>query len=315
MSRGDTDSWGENVAAVSINGKRGGQMKAARIAGILVGICLLAPIATFAQTGPEEQALLEMFFAEKASVVEAHLPDVVQNAVRELAPADRAELESVLLVRESAPPAVKFSLPVDGRALLVIESNGEEQKKEIEVRLRRKLTDGLESVLQLEGVQAGISQGTLQVWMKLEGGVWRLTELAVVGDQVITFDEAFVKRFRGRKQLGNEASAVDNVRTLNTALVTYAAVYPEIGFPVTLDALGGDGGSASHAGLIDSVLASGVKAGYKFEYSGGGTTYNIVARPVASDVTGKRAFFTDQSGVIRFTQENRIPTAEDPPLQ
>jgi len=278
-------------------------------------MCLLLSITAVAQTSPEEQALLEMFFAEKASAVEAHLPDVVQNAIRELPPADRAEIESVLLVRKSAPPTVRFSLPVDGRALLVVESNEGEQKKEIEIRLRHKLTEGSESVLQLEGVEAGVSQGTLQVWMKLEGGVWRLAEIAGVGDQVITFDEAFVKRFRGRKQLAYEASAVGSVRTLNTALVTYASTYPEIGFPAKLEALGGDGGSASHAGLIDSVLASGVKAGYKFEYSGGGTTYNIVARPVSPDVTGKRAFFTDQSGVIRFTQENRIPTAQDPPLQ
>jgi len=28
-----------------------------------------------------------------------------------------------------------------------------------------------------------------------------------------------------------------------------------------------------------------------------------------------RSFFTDQSGVIRFTQENRAATAQDPPLQ
>ena len=290
-------------------------MKAARIAGVFIGICLLAPIATFAQTSPEEQALLEMFFAEKASAVEAHLPDVVQNAIRELPPADRAEIESALLVRKSAPLTVRFSLPVDGRALLVIESNEAEQKKEVEIRLRHKLTEGPESVLQLEGVEADISQGTLQVWMKLEGGVWLLTELAGVGDRTITFDETFVKRFRGRKQYAYEASAVGSVRTLNTALVTYASTYPEIGFPATLDALGGDGGSASHAGLIDSVLASGVKAGYKFEYSGGGTAYNIVARPVSPDVTDKRAFFTDESGVIRFTQGNRIPTAQDPPLQ
>ena len=290
-------------------------MKAARIAGVVIGICLLAPMATFSQTGPEEQALLEMFFAEKASAVEAHLPDVVQNAIRELPPADRAEIESVLLLRKSAPPTVKFSLPVDGRALLVIESNEAEQKKEIEIRLRHKLTEGTESVLQLEGVEAGVSQGTLQVWMKLEGGVWRLTEIAGVGGQTITFDEAFVKRFRGRKQFAYEASAVGSMRTLNTALVTYAATYPEIGFPATLGALGGDGGSASQAGLIDPVLASGVKTGYKFEYASGGTTYNIVARPVSSDVTAKRSFFTDESGVIRFTQENRIPTAEDPPLQ
>jgi type IV pilus assembly protein PilA len=111
----------------------------------------------------------------------------------------------------------------------------------------------------------------------------------------------------------NEASAVGSIRTINTSEVTFSSTYPNIGY-ATLGNLGGAGGSATGAGLIDSVLASGVKSGYvlatpsgDFLPSGcgaGGTsspcsTYSITADPQNSQ-TGQRHFFSDQSGVIRY---------------
>jgi len=75
-------------------------------------------------------------------------------------------------------------------------------------------------------------------------------------------------------------------------------------------------GSLSASKRIASVLASGTKDGYTFTVSTGtgNATYTIDARPITYDETGTRSFFADETGVIRYTTEDRPATSEDPPL-
>ena len=75
-------------------------------------------------------------------------------------------------------------------------------------------------------------------------------------------------------------------------------------------------GSLSASKLIASVLASGTKDGYTFTVSTGtgNATYTIDARPITYGETGTRSFFADETGVIRYTTEDRPATSEDPPL-
>src|SRR5256886_6309023 len=48
---------------------------------------------------------------------------------------------------------------------------------------------------------------------------------------------------------------------------------------------------------------------YTFTFTGGaGTTYSITAIPVTVGTTGQRAFFTNQSGVIRANTTGASPT-------
>ncbi len=119
-------------------------------------------------------------------------------------------------------------------------------------------------------------------------------------------------------------SAVGCMRTINTAEVTYAATYNK-GYSPTLAALGeplnGSNLSPSAAGLIDHSLAGGKRNRYVYKYQAGmrdakGTikTYTATARPMKWQ-KGARSFFTDQSGVIRWTEEDRAPTAKDPAIQ
>jgi hypothetical protein len=121
----------------------------------------------------------------------------------------------------------------------------------------------------------------------------------------------------------NEPSAVNSLRSINTAQVTYAQTYG--GFSHTLVALGpppaGTGASAFYADLIDSVLASGMKSGYRFVYTPGPpdskgriTSYTVAAQPTIYGKTGNRSFFTDESGAIRQTIEDRPATRSDPPI-
>ncbi len=130
---------------------------------------------------------------------------------------------------------------------------------------------------------------------------------------------------RGHRMPSGESSAVGSVRTINTAEVTYSTTYPKVGFSFSLGALGGTvpcSASSTTACLIDPVLASGRKSGYVFTYTPGApdakgviTTYSVTARPQEFEKSGRRSFYADETGVIRFTAENRPPTAQDPPLQ
>jgi type II secretory pathway pseudopilin PulG len=117
----------------------------------------------------------------------------------------------------------------------------------------------------------------------------------------------------------NEQSALGSLRTINTAAITYGSTYDH-GFPPTLAALGPPKNatpnlptdeyikllSENGAGLLDEILASGTKSGYRFTYAAGKVdsdgrinTYTVHANPVTPGETGDKYFFTDESGVIR----------------
>ena len=126
----------------------------------------------------------------------------------------------------------------------------------------------------------------------------------------------------------NESSAVGVLRTLNTSAVTYAEIYPKTGFPEKVSAFGppapGAQASTAAADLLDARIAcadpSCVKWEYRFTYTltakgPPGTAYTYVARPVEYGRNGHRSFFTDQTGIIRGTGDDRAATAADPPLQ
>jgi hypothetical protein len=108
------------------------------------------------------------------------------------------------------------------------------------------------------------------------------------------------------RMAANEASAVGTLRALNTASVSYSALYG--GYAQSLENLGpGDPATADRAGLIDNGIAVGhPRFGYIFTYSPGApgsdgkvSGYSIEGSPVTPGTTGRKYFFTDESGVIR----------------
>lgn len=120
-----------------------------------------------------------------------------------------------------------------------------------------------------------------------------------------------------------QASAGGNLRTLNTAAITYASTYGR-GFPSSPDTLRpqqpGKPEDAERANLIDEVLASGRKSGYVFTYKvlatdnkGLPSAYSINADPAEPGSTGQRYFFTDESGVIR-SERDHPANKDSPPL-
>jgi type IV pilus assembly protein PilA len=142
------------------------------------------------------------------------------------------------------------------------------------------------------------------------------------------------------RMAANEASAVNTLRAMNTALVIYGSDYSN-GFPSNLEVLtSGDpaAGNCNHAALLDRIYARGTKNGYVFHYApvfpenrkapaispkasaancsaGGASGYEITADPLNPNQTGVRHFYTDQSGLIRWSRENGPATADSDPLE
>ena len=153
--------------------------------------------------------------------------------------------------------------------------------------------------------------------MKKQKG-FSLIELLIVVAIILIIAAIAIPNLLRSRIAANEASAVGSIRTINTAEVTYASTYPDIGF-AGLASLGGAGGTSAGAGLLDSVLASGVKSGYSFTVSvasgSPASLYIVNGDPVVYGQTGQRHFFSDQSGVIRYQTANSQATASNNPLQ
>ena len=141
-----------------------------------------------------------------------------------------------------------------------------------------------------------------------------LIELLIVVAIILIIAAIAIPNLLRSRIAANEASAVGSIRTINTSQVTYASTYPDVGF-AGIDALGGAGGSATGAGLIDAVLASGVKSGYVFTVTTGSetpaATYTVQGDPQNSQ-TGQRHFFSDQSGVIRYNVSQQASASDSP---
>lgn len=149
-----------------------------------------------------------------------------------------------------------------------------------------------------------------------------LIELLVVVAIILIIAAIAIPSLVRSKIAANEASAVNSIRTINTGNVTYSSMCPGVGYAATLTDLGpGAGVCVGGANIIDSVLgvAAPTKAGYTFIYApsaagGINDTYTLNANPSVVGISGQRFFYSDQSGVIRYSPAGAA-TAASPPLQ
>jgi len=124
------------------------------------------------------------------------------------------------------------------------------------------------------------------------------------------------------KRTGSDA-VIWAMRVINTAEVYYEKGTGK-GWSPTLAALGASANgykpAAKDVTQLNDALAGVKEAGYKLVYKSGApdkdgriNTYTVAARPVKWK-EGALSVYTDDTGKIRGTTENRAPTVKYPPL-
>ncbi len=297
------------------------------------------------------QALIEMFFSKAAGSFEKHLPEATVTAMHQAAPGSTVSMiagfsalstqmqshgqfqsfEAGPILFTAEDPQAKSKLEV-----LVVRDDLRGEADEIEVSFKA-YKDG-------ESQTGGIIPRLIFA-MQQEKGIWRLHDITLSVGVSLT-DPTFLKALTtpikptitttssssgplssstplssnapasfGAFSGNNEASATAGIRAINTAEVTYAAMYPAHGFACSLADLGGMGGGGSpdehHAMLLDPRLSNGRKNGYVFQIlncnGAPASTYSVTAAP-AGPSSGTRVFCSDQSAVVRSSPDGN-PTS------
>jgi len=141
-----------------------------------------------------------------------------------------------------------------------------------------------------------------------------LIELLVVVAVVLVLAVIAVPNLLRSRIAANEASAVQSLRQISTAEMTYSGSFPSIGYAPDLASLGGPVSGCTpdptHACVLDGVISAGSKSGYKFfaagfMAAGGPTNSTFVASsaPLNFNTTGVRMFcIATDDGVVRWKQ-------------
>lgn len=145
-----------------------------------------------------------------------------------------------------------------------------------------------------------------------------LIELLIVVAIILIVAAIAIPNLLRSRMAANQASAVENLRTITSASITYSSTYQN-GFPPTLDTLGGAGTVATcdAALLIDETIATPPyqKSGYSFAYTGqvgnispapatcgtpGFLGYFVTATPMIVGSTGQASYCSYTPGVIHY---------------
>jgi type IV pilus assembly protein PilA len=141
-----------------------------------------------------------------------------------------------------------------------------------------------------------------------------LIELLIVVSVVLILAAIAVPNLIRAKIEANEASAVETVRQITSAQLSYHTSYTQIGYSPDLASLGGPAGNCSPspaaACILDSVVTTGNKAGYQFFSAGfdpGGlgmnTQFVSSSAPQNFNKTGVRDFcIATDDGSVRTQQ-------------
>jgi len=150
-----------------------------------------------------------------------------------------------------------------------------------------------------------------------------LIELLIVVAIILIIAAIAIPNLLRARIAANESSAVQSLRTINTAQVTYQSTYPTVGFTNTLASLGpptaagcsGITPTSVNACLLDWILSNATatpKSGYMFTdpvvTAAGGINvdYEVDGTPAAVGQSGVRGFCSNSDGVIRFENPGAV---------
>lgn len=307
------------------------------LALILTGAVPFSAAADAAVPQTARQALIEMFFSPTPGTLEKHLPEVTRAAIKKAqAGSGTSRLTPyAMLTNLMQTQGQQLQTFETGPTLMSFEASQQHSKFEIMVEREERKGDEDRMELSFHAYKDGEPQTAgvrphVTFTMQQEAGVWRLYEVLVALNVSLTDpdllkaignparpmatsdDSSQVQAVSNSSAMraGNEASAVSALRTLMIAQTSYATLYPARGYTCSLSDLGGMGGTDRNehqAMLIDPRLASGKKSDYRFTFSGcegnPATTFNVTAVPAEAGM-GMRTFCSDQSGVIRFSNDS-----------
>ena len=149
-------------------------------------------------------------------------------------------------------------------------------------------------------------QGTLVLTVKMRdrGGYWQVAELTNAGE--------IIQELRGPEQIAaNESSAISTCRNIVTSQITYAVTSGQGYYAPDLKTL-------MNSGLIPESLeiksnGTGERYGYRFRVtSESRDAFTVNADPLTPGETGERHFFSDESGVIRWSSQGPATLASSP---
>ena len=271
-----------------------------------------------------------MVFASDPAQFFRHLPKHAQKLMK----ADA----NILPLQDFTQAVTQLRWP--GRTLetfetgpILLRSEDSYSRRSVEVSIDSE-TDGLDQdqlQLSLRLYRSGKPEPlpfvpTATFTMKSERGIWHLDEVAVnlrvpLGDEA--FLDSLISARRPPQVEEFEAAAVSRLRTLNTAEVSYAGAFPELGFACSIAYLGGTGveePTSGSAGLIDSALSSGTLDGYTFSIencSGNPVDHFSISAVPDNPQIGLRAFCSDESAAIHFSEDGKAATclSDGEPLQ
>jgi prepilin-type N-terminal cleavage/methylation domain-containing protein len=135
--------------------------------------------------------------------------------------------------------------------------------------------------------------------MKKNNKGFSLLELLIVVAIILIIATIAIPSLLRSRQAANESAAVANLRTVNTAQVTY------------LSSSGGNYGDLPalvSAGLLDGTFTAGVKAGYNFSVDANGSDYTAFATP-ASTNTGRFGYYSTPDAVVRYSTVSTLAPA------